>query len=206
MPSLLMFRNVSLFESQSFGISRVNLDILQGKKYHFIADNDEKLNTLLGLLENRFNPDSGVLYRKDRLFVQSDRLILGDKIYEQHAAKWLALNDEFFFFGSKRRSKTYFIDALQAKHIRYLPIFKLKGEDRLKFVLLSLTFQETGLLLISKLLITPMADIYMDYLERLVHDTHCTLCLFSTALNPPSQHTELLEHPNLQKIDLRSIN
>ena len=199
MPSLLTFRNVSLFGDTEYGISRVNIDIWLRKKYHFVLGNDDQLNTLLGLFENRYQPDGGSIYKKEKLFVQSDRLILGDKIYEQLVEKWLALSDEFFYFGGKRRSKSYFIDLLNAKHIRYFPIYKLKGEDRLKFALLSLTFQESGLILISKLLVRGLDDHYREYLVRLINETHCTLCLFSSMENPPAEFSETLHHPSIQK-------
>ena len=204
MPSLLNFRNVSLFGNTEYGISRVNIEIWLRKKYHVILENDDKLNTLLGLFENRYKPDGGVIYKKEGLYVQSDRLILGDKVYEQIVEKWLALSDEFFYFGDKRRSKSYFMDLLKAKYIRYFPIYKLRGEDRLKFVLLSLIFQESGIILISKLLVRELTDQYREYVERLINETHCTLCLFSSLEHPADQFSQILENRSLQKIDLTS--
>jgi len=197
-----MFRNVSFFADKEYGVSRVNLDILLRKKHHVILENRDKLNSLLGLFEKRYKPDTGTIYQKGRLFVQSDRLILGDKVYKQIAGKWLALHEEFFYFANKRRSKSYFVDLLRAKHIRHFPIYKLKGEDRLKFALLSLTFQESGLMLISKLLVTELSEAHKDYLEKIISDTHCTLCLFTSNDKPADQFARCLQNPSLLKTDL----
>lgn len=202
MAFLLSFRNVSLFEKEEFGISRLNLEIQLRKKYHIILETEDKLNTLLGLFEGRYRKDGGMIYRKERLFVQSDRLLLGDKVYSRQVDNWLALDDEFFYFGNKRCSKSHFIDLLQAKHIKHFPVYKLKGEDKIKFALLALTFQETGLICISKLVIKPLANTWRDYVNRLIKDTHCTLCIFSSLENISSDFLRALDHVSLEKNDL----
>ncbi len=203
MPSLIKFRDVSLFKDKEFGIINVTFDIQNRKKIHFTLATQEKLKTLQGLIEGQFQPDSGIARRSELLFIQSDRLLLGDKIYTNNAGNWLKLQDEFFYFDGKRRSKQVFLNDLKAKHIRHFPIYRLKGEDRIKFALLALTFQETGLLLISSLLSSPLSPTLARHLEKIVNGTHCTLCLFS-ALDPPqAENYSFLKNPNLEQIDLR---
>jgi len=107
-----------------------------------------------------------------------------------------------FYFDGKRRSKRTFLDDLKAKHIRHFPIYRLKGEDRIKFTLLALTFQESGLLLISTLLNSALSPTLARYLERVINGTHCTLCLFSALDLPPDENYDFLNNPNLQQIDL----
>ncbi|MBT4265279.1 MAG: hypothetical protein HN580_02355 [Deltaproteobacteria bacterium] len=204
MSSLIKFRDVSLFKDKDFGIIDVSFDIQKRKKIHFTLATQEKLKTLQGLIEGRFQPGSGIARRSDRIFIQSDRLLLGDKIYTKNAGNWLKLQDEFFYFDGKRRSKRTFLNELNARHIRHFPIYRLKGEDRIKFTLLALTFQETGLLLISNLLSSPLSSTLAQHLERLVNGTHCTLCLFSALDPPPNKNYSFLKNPNLEQIDLRS--
>jgi hypothetical protein len=203
MSSLIKFRDVSLFKGEEFGIVDVNFDIQQRKKTHFRLATQEKLKTLQGLIEGRFQPTSGIARRAERIFIQSDRLLLGDKVYTKNAGNWLKLKDEFFYFDGKRRTKRTFLDELKAQQIRHFPIYRLKDEDRIKFALLALTFQETGLLLISSLLTTVLSPTLSRHLERIVNGTHCTLCLLSTDDHPPEKSCNFLENPNLEQIDLR---
>ncbi len=203
MSSLIKFRDVSLFKGEDFGIVDVNFEIQKRKKTHFRLATQEKLKTLQGLIEGRFQPASGIARRDERIFIQSDRLLLGDKVLTKNAGNWLKQQDEFFYFDGKRRTKRTFLDDLKARNIRHFPIYRLKGEDRIKFALLALTFQESGLLLISTLLTTPLSPTLSRHLERIVNGTHCTLCLFSTKEHPPENTCNFLENPNLEQIDLQ---
>jgi len=205
MSPLIKFRDVSLYKEKEFGISGVSFDIEKRKKFHFTLATQEKLNTLQGIIEGRFKPDGGIVHRSDPIFIQSDRLLLGDRIYTKNVAQWLNLQDAFFYFDGKRRSKQVFLNELKARHIRHFPIYRLKGEDRIKFALLALTFQETGLLLISTLLNTELPPTLAQHLERVVNGTYCTLCLFSALDHPPDKHHRFLEDPSLNVIDLRSV-
>ncbi|MCP4749327.1 MAG: hypothetical protein GY866_00395 [Proteobacteria bacterium] len=185
MTSLLKFREVSLFKNEEFGVKQLSLDIQKRQKYHFVFETQDRLNAVLGLVEGRYKADSGIVVRADELFMQSDRLLMGDKVYSQNTGKWLALYDEFFYFDGKRRSKRTFIDLLQARSIRHFPIHRLRGDDKLKFVLLSLTFQESGVILINRLLTTPLSKPLQEQLDRIVNGTRCALCLFSCLEKPP---------------------
>ncbi len=206
MPSLLTFQNVSLFADREFGISRLNIDIQQRKKYHIIFETQDRLNVVLGLIEGRYRKNSGIIFRKGKVFVQSDRLLLGDKVYSQQAGKWLALADQFFYFGGKRRTKQHFMDLLRAKHIRLLPIYKLRGDDKIKFTLLSLMFQENGIMAISRLPATPLSNSLQEHLYRIIKETHCTLCLFTSLDNPPSFPSDFLQNSSLIKMEIFSNN
>ncbi len=200
MASLLSFQNVSLFKNEEYGSLRLNFDIRQNKKYHFTVETEEKLNTILGLVEGRFQNDSGIINRKEKLFVQSDRLLLGDKVYSKQVDKWLALRSEFFVFNGRRKSKQAILESLKAKHIKSLPVYKLIGEDKIKFALLSLAFQGSGLLVISKLLNIELSDITRPFLARLIRETSCTPCLFSS-LEKPALNIETADF-GFEKIDL----
>ncbi|MFH2133075.1 MAG: hypothetical protein ABIK68_22070 [bacterium] len=203
MSMLIRFRGVSLFKNEEFGIKDVDFTIQKRRKYHIVLSTQEKLKTLLGMLEERFQADSGIIHRSERTFFQSDRLLLGDRIYQKNAGNWLKLQDEFFFFDDKRRSKRIFVDELRARHIRHFPIYRLKGENRIKFTLLALTFQETGLILISTLLNSELSSGMVQYLNRVITGTHCTLCLLSSLDTPPMKELNLQENPVLEQIDLR---
>jgi len=202
MTLLLKFSEVSFFKDEEFGISDVSFSIQKGKKYVFIFESEEKLNALLGIIEGRYQNDSGTIHRSNRLFWQSDRLLLGDKIYSKTAEKWLALNHEFFHFDGGKRSKRMFMESISARHIRHFPIYKLKGEDRIKFALLALAFQETGILLISRL---PTLDLPMKlkpFFTRLVRGTHCTVCLFASLEKNVTHRVPLLDSPTIRKITI----
>ena len=200
MRSLISFRNVSLYEKEDFGISRINFELKKGKKYSFYTNTQEQANTVLGLLENRYRYDSGIVIRHEKLFIQSDRLLLGDKAYSKQVNQWLALKSEFFMSGGKPRSKQGFIETLNARHILHFPIFKLKGEDKIKFTLLSLAFQERGMLIISKLPVLPLTDIQRTFLKRLISESHTTVCLFASG---EKKGDDLLStHPDRERIDI----
>lgn len=179
MATLIKFHNVSLFPGKLFGFSGLSLEIERSKKYHLKTAIEERITSFTGLLEARFTKDSGLIERAPQLFVQSDRLLLGERSYIQTAAEWLLLQDEFFQFGNRRRSKFGFIQTLKAKHFLDYPIFKLDYQDRIKFALLALAFQETGISLISKLLTLDLADYQWEFLLRVIRETHSTCCLLT---------------------------
>jgi len=185
MESVLKFRDVALFKSEPFGISGITFDIGIRKKVHLVMPTQDQLNTLLGILEERYHEASGIIYRQRNLFKQSDRLLLGDKVYEQTVEQWLHLADESFHFGGRKRTNHAFLDALNARHLKHMPIYRLRGDDRVKFTLLALSFQESGLILISALLIRPLETLLQQALIRLIRETECTLCLLSSLEVPP---------------------
>lgn len=177
MPRLLEFRNVSLFKDKPFGVSGISFIIRPQGRYLMRVDNEQTLETLTGLIEQRFKKQSGYVERKDRLFVQSDRLLLGGKEYEKTPRKYLALNNEFFKFGGRQRSKTGFIESIRAKTYLDFPIYRLDPLHRLKFTLLAMAFQETGIILISRL---PAMDLESDLEElflRIINESHAACCL-----------------------------
>ncbi|PCI22624.1 MAG: hypothetical protein COB67_13310 [SAR324 cluster bacterium] len=180
MPDLLSFYHVSLYAQEPFGLNEVSFTLEKGKKYHLILEDEDTKNTLLGILENRYRIQSGVIRKHGDIFVQSDRLLLGDKVYTQQVDRWLGLKGEFFHFDGRKRSKYGFVEQLKARSITYFPIYKLKGEDKIKFTLLSLLFQKSGLILISKLHRQKFSNLLQDPFERLIQQTHNTLCVIST--------------------------
>ncbi|MBU2510256.1 hypothetical protein KJ966_02925 [bacterium] len=179
MAILLNFKKVSLFEKEQFGICNISFEIERHRKYHLIANSEEQLNSLAGLIEGRYQKHSGHIERAPRLFIQSDRLLMGEKTYSQNAGKWLALQSEFFKFGNRTRSKYYFIQTLKAGHLVEYPIYKLKDDDRIKFALLALAFQESGIILISKLLTQTLNDELRGFLHQIIRDTNTTVCLLT---------------------------
>lgn len=177
MPKLLEFRNVSLFKDKPFGVSGISFIIRPQGRYVMRVDNGQALETLAGLIEQRFKKQSGYVERKDKLFVQSDRLLLGEKEYDKTPRKYLALSNEFFKFGGKQRSKTGFIETIRAKTYLDFPIYKLDPAHRLKFTLLALAFQETGIVLISHLLTKDLDADESRLLWRIINESHAACCL-----------------------------
>jgi hypothetical protein len=202
MSTLIKFLNVSFCKDREFGIDGVDLDIQKRKKYLITLPTAEKLATLLGLMEGRYHPNSGVVHRYERTFIQSDRLLLGGKVYDKNVADFLKLKDDHFFFDDKRRTKQNFLLDLKARHIRHFPIYKLKGEDRLKFALLAMTFQESGMILISELLHTKLEPNLQDHLNRIITGTRCTLCLLTAVDQDTGKLEELLKETSVERIDL----
>ncbi len=181
MAILLNFRKVSLYKKEQFGIADISFEIERQRKYHLIVNSEEQLGSLAGLIEGRYRKQSGNILRDPKLFIQSDRLLLGEKTYSEYAGKWLALQSEFFKFGNRLKSKYSFIHSLKAKHLVDYPIYKLKDIDRMKFTLLALAFQETGIILISRLLTQDMSDQLREFLFRIIRDTNTTVCLLSSS-------------------------
>ena len=190
MAVLLKFRNVSLFKNESFGLNKISLEIERGRKYRLIAENEEQLNTLAGLLEGRFKKQSGLIERADKLFIQSDRLLLGDKVYSQTVKEFLFLRNDFFQFGGRRRSKFGFVQTIKAKHLVDYPIYKLRDSDKIKFALLAMAFQERGIILISQLNRLNLAPPLHQFLQRIIDET-CTTCCLISSLKTVSQKPAL---------------
>jgi len=205
MVTVLQFRDVSLFENEEFGISKLNLSIHLRKKYHIFVENHDKLNTLLGLIEGRLNAQKGFIQKSGRLFTQSDRLLLGDKVYAKNAGDWLALKDNWFYFNNKRKSKYSVLDSIRAKHIQHLPIYKLNETEKIKFTLMSLMFQESGMILISRLQTLQLSEQLTEMLNRIIQGTHCTLCLFSIKSQQDRTYNSPEMYPSLTEVDLTSI-
>lgn len=180
MAILVEFKNVSLFKEQPFGIKNISFKIERGRKYHLSLNHPEKVKSVSGLIEGRYRKESGYIERASRLFIQSDRLLMGEKQIMKEANKFLAMDSEMFGFGGRRRSKFGFIQTLKAKHLLDYPVYKLKGTDRIKFTLLALAFQETGLILISQLLGESLEEDQQEFLLRIISQTHTTCCLVSS--------------------------
>ena len=78
---LLTCKNVTLFPGEKFGISRFNLQLRRGKRYCFILQNEDQKKTFMGLLEGRFQPQSGFVEREKKLFslLKTSRICSGKK-------------------------------------------------------------------------------------------------------------------------------
>jgi hypothetical protein len=204
MATLLSFQKVSLFKDKPFGITGVSFEIERNRRYYLHTDLPERLNTIAGLVEGRYSKETGYIERKEKLFLQSDRLLLGEKIYEKKVGQWLALGSEFFNFGNRQRSKFGMIQSLNAAYLMDRPIYKLKGEDRIKFTLLALAFQESGIILISSLLTQDLDTSYKEFLLRIIRESHTTPCLLEAC--PGWIEDYKSEIPELIKINLGTNN
>ncbi len=200
MAVLLKFRNVSLYKNEPYGINRVSLEIERGRKYKLSVENEEQLNTLTGLLEGRFKKQSGLIERAEKLFVQSDRLLLGDKIYSQTVKEFLFLRNDFFHFGGRRRSKFGFVQTIKAKHLVDYPVYKLRDTDKIKFALLALAFQERGIILISRLHRLNLEPVLLQFLQRIINETYTTCCLITSP--ETTSQTPWLNIPDIIEIKL----
>ncbi len=203
MSALIKFLNVSLYKDQDFGVCDVSFELQKYRKYHFVLPDREKLKTLLGLLEGRYRPQAGIVHQYERLFIQSDRLLLGDKVYSQTAGRYLKLQDEHFNFEDRKRSKQTFLHDRNARHIRHFPIYKLRGEDQLKFALLALGFQESGLMLISEIPTRELSGQLSGYLQRIIMGTRSTLCLLTEPGQPIEWLEKISEEVSITQIDFR---
>ncbi len=175
---IVSFFHVGLFPKKKFGISEVSFQLRNRGKYRIVTDSDDQTDCLLRLLEGRHQPCSGLIRKQKGLFVQSDRLLMGDRVIGKKAEEYLNLRSSQFRFDGRRRSKMYFIDLLAAKHILFFPVYKLQGEDRIKFALLSLLFQGSGLTLISEVVYRELNAVQAGLLAELLQKGHCTICVF----------------------------
>lgn len=185
MADLLTFNKVSLYENETYGLSDISFTLERGKNYHLIVSNSEKRNTLAGLIEGRFRKESGYIDRKPGLFLQSDRLLLGEKQYLKEVRQYLALSNDLFEFDGRKRSKFGFIEKIKARHIIDYPIYRLKGEDKIKFALLALAFQETGITLISQLLTLNLTKELQLFTDRLIYGSLTSCCLLTSSEQTP---------------------
>jgi hypothetical protein len=200
MAILLKFRNICLFKDQPYGINKLNFEIERGRKYLLQTRNEEQLHSLAGLIEGRFKKQSGLIEHADKLFIQSDRLLMGDKVYSQTVNQWLLLKNDSFLFGKRRRSKFGMIQTIKAKHLVDYPIYKLREADKIKFTLLALAFQEKGMILISRLLTLHLEESLLKFLQRIIDETHTTCCLLACPTESSLIHQ--LDIPEVIKLDL----
>ena len=180
MAVLLKFQNVSLFKQEAYGLSEISFKLERNRRYSIRTRSEEQSKTLTGLIEDRFRKDHGYIERAKNLFIQSDRGLLGDRVFAQTAGEWLSVQNEFFQFGGRKRSKFGFIQSLNARHLIDFPIYKLDQTRRTTFALLSLAFQERGIILIDRLLDLELNTEQQELLKRIVRDTHTTCCLVSS--------------------------
>jgi hypothetical protein len=192
MANLIDFIDVSLYPDKPFGLDKINFVVKRGKKQLVHVSNSEKLNTLLGILENRYQPQSGLIRKFGKCFVQSDRLIMGDRVYPQIVGKWLGLSADSFYFEGRRRSKFGFIGQLKAKSILHLPLYKLTEEQKIKATLLAFIFQGSGLILISRLLEIELPPLLDGIFQRILVGTNLTTVVVTTE----NTITSRLEHLN----------
>ena len=183
MAILLDFRNVYLFREEPFGVENISFTIERHRKYKIILKSAEQLNTLAGLLEGKYQKQGGHIDRKPDLFVQSDRKLLEENPFDKTPRRKLAMQSEFFNFGGRQRTKFGFIQRLKAKHLLDYPIHKLTGKDRVKYALLAMTFQESGLILISQLLMEPISQQEKEHLFEIIEKSNATVCLITSSEN-----------------------
>jgi hypothetical protein len=184
------FHNVSLFAKEEFGISGVSFKLFGRKKYRIVVDSADQKNCILGLLENRYRPDSGLIRREDNLFFQSDRLLMGDRVISETAEEYLGMKHPQFRLDGRKRSKLFFVDELKAKQILFYPVYKLKGEDKQKFALLSLLFQSSGLILVSDLFTRDLKPRLRELMLEVFQKTGNTLCIV-TCIDDIIKHEEM---------------
>jgi len=135
----------------------------------------------MGLMEKRYQADRGIIKREDNLFIQSDRLLLEDRVISKMTDSWLGINSDFFYLAGVRKSKRFYVDLLKAKNILHYPVYKLKKDDKVKFVLLSLLFQKSGLILINKLLNIELDNNMKRVLNKILIDSHNLICILHDA-------------------------
>ncbi len=172
--------NLNLFSQEEFGLKDVNLSLEHKDRVHCKLEDPDQLNSLFGILEGRYRPDSGrVFYDRLKPHTQSDRLLLGGKVYDETAEKYWVLKNEVFFLGGEKKYKRSYLEQLKCRSIRHFPVYKLKGEDRLKFTLLALLFQPKGLILISDLLSSELDEDMLEILRLLHCHSGCIICYAS---------------------------
>jgi len=201
--TVLFFRNVSLFPKEEFGFKEATFKLEKRGRYFIQLKHSDQMNTLLGILEGRYREYSGTIHQADRLTIQSDRLLLGEKVYSQTVEYWLALKDDHFFFDGRRRSKYNYIQNFHCRGMRHLPIYKLRDEQKIKFALLALTFQESGLIILSQLLSMKLNELFKEHLKKLIQHSRCTLCVVQSLDNEQQsfdfQQLASFEAINIQK-------
>ncbi|OGH02032.1 MAG: hypothetical protein A2600_04810 [Candidatus Lambdaproteobacteria bacterium RIFOXYD1_FULL_56_27] len=175
---LIQFANVGFFPDQEFGLKRVSLELEWGKRYKITLANQDQMSGFLGILEGRYQVHRGRIYKARDYACHSDRLLLGDRVYKKKVGPFLTLESQpFLQFGGRRRAKRTLMEELRAYSLRHLQVYKLKGDERLKFALLSLGFQESGLILISQLFLRQLDGPMENFFTQLVQESRCALAL-----------------------------
>lgn len=178
--SLISIKNGSFFSHQPFGLNRISFEIYRGRKYHISTDSKEKAMIICRLLEGRLSPQSGFLEREKNIFVQSDRLLLEDQVIEKTLGEKLLLKEPFFYFKDKNRTKQIYLEKFQMrKSILNIPVYKLEHSKKIQFALLSLLFQESGLIILQSILEHPLNTIEAEILYEILQFTRCTLCVIT---------------------------
>jgi len=175
---LVAFHRVCFMESDDFGVSDVSFKLFNKKKYLFSIGNKDTIQCVMGLMEKRYQAERGIIKREDNLFIQSDRLLLEDRVISKMTDTWLGINSDFFYLAGVRKSKRFYVDLLKAKNILHYPVYKLKKDDKIKFVLLSLLFQKSGLILINKLLNMELDKNMKHVLHKILFESHNLICIF----------------------------
>jgi hypothetical protein len=174
---LVSFHRVCLLENQHFGVVDVSFKLFNKRKYIINVENDDTANCIMGLIEKRYQPERGLIKREDNLFIQSDRLLLEDRVISKKSYEWLGMKNDFFYLSGERKSKRFYVDQLKAKNILYHPVYKLKKDDKIKFVLLSLLFQKRGLIIINKLLKTQLTENMKVIFDKILFESHNLICI-----------------------------
>ena len=204
MIPLIAFRNVSSFPQEDFGLNRINFSITARGRTHLITKTDDKLHTLLKLLEGGISSDQGFIEKEATVMIQSDRQLLGDKVLAHNAGYYLALeNDAFFYFEGKNRSKENFVNKLKARHIRHYRIYKLRGEEKRNFTMLAMLFQESGTILINSFIINSLSEILQEIFFRFINGSPASLCFCSSLETPPLfSLDEVLQDREIERFEL----
>ncbi|MDT8445599.1 MAG: hypothetical protein RRB13_01725 [bacterium] len=204
MALVAQLSNIDLFAGEEFGLQRVSLEIESGRRYHLLFDHRDQLNCLFGILEGRYRPDRGVVTKAREYLCQSDRLLLGEKVYRRHAGGYLALESEpFTRLGGRRTAKRHLMEQIKAWHLRHFPIYKLHGEDKLRFVLCALAFQESGLILISELHKRPLDPPMQELFRQMLTQSEAAVVVASCADETSAEAEGWLKQLNYQGFDLR---
>lgn len=176
MGTLVQLSNVSFYPEEPFGLKRINLELHWGKRYLLQMDDPEQLSAVLGILEGRYKADGGVVYKTREYVCQSDRLLLEDRVYRKKMGPYLAVDGQpFMNFGGRRRSKQILMEGMKAWSLRHFQIYRLRGEEKTKFALLALGFQETGLLIVSKLQTRDFSEPMEAFFRDVIDSSPCTI-------------------------------
>ena len=173
---MIYFRNVSLFSGKEFGISRFNLEISNGARILLNCQPKVRAETLVRILEGKAHLKNGFIDKPFSFVIQSDRLLMQNHDKNTPRRKFF-LKEGFTNYLDRKRSKHSLIDQLNAKHILDLPLYKLNGQDRVKYALLSLLFQESGLMILFDLLQEQILSAYLDSLVQLFKISKTAICL-----------------------------
>jgi len=201
--TLVQLSNVSFYPDEPFGLNRVNFDLLWGKRYVLKMNDPEQLSAVLGILEGRYKADGGVVYKTREYLCQSDRLHLEDRVYRKKLGPYLAVEAQpFMNFGGRRRSKQILMEEMKAWHLRHFQIYRLRGEEKTKFSLLALGFQESGLLIISQLQKREFTEPMEAFLHDMIETSPCTILL---AIAGEDLKKPLPEWVDLERFEVKDL-